>query len=284
MFNVIRMELVRMFKTRSFYITIAVCALFMTGMLYILSPVMNQAFEASEGQSTSAVVSQETEDGWTVAMNIADTSVACPNNVCSSFISYCVLFVVIFIACFVGEFYKNGFCKNVLGKVRHKYYFQAAKLACVMVYTAIIMSVTVTVSLITANCLINSFEFVYMKEFAMFLLGEYCLLSVIGLASAFITELSGSKIPAIIYIVLCSTNIIASLVGAANDKLSELLSTEILIEDYLPSLYQLKFQTEIPSNSFMENSNLIRALVLSFVAFVVYNIIGSVLITKRDVK
>ena len=281
MLNVIRMEISRMFKTRSFYITIAVCALLVAGLLYILTPAMNDAFES---QTESSMVSQQSGDGWTVSMKLEDTSVACPNSVCSSFISFCVVFIVIFIACFVGEFYKNGFCKNVIGRVRHRYYFQAAKTACVMVYTAILVAVTAAVTLILANILVDNFDFVYMNEFALYLLGEYCLLTVIGLATAFITELSGSKIPAIVYIVLCSTNIMSSLIAAANSKLSNWLSTEVAIEDYIPSLYQLNFQTEVPGNSIMQNEPVIHALVLSFAAFVVYNIVGSVVISKRDVK
>lgn len=281
MLNVIRMEISRMFKTRSFYITIAVCAVLVAGLLYILTPVINEAFEI---QTESAIVSQQSGDGWTVSMKLENTSVACPSSVCSSFISFCVVFVVIFIACFVGEFYKNGFCKNVIGRVRHRYYFQAAKAACVIVYTAILVAVTVAVTLIAANTWVNNFEFVYIKEFVLYLLGEYCLLTVIGLAAAFITELSGSKIPAIVYIVLCSTNIMSSLIAAADSKLSEWLSTEVAIEDYIPSLYQLNFQTDVPGNSIMQNEPVIRALVISLVAFVVYNIVGSVVISKRDVK
>lgn len=280
MLNVIRMEISRMFKTRSFYITMAVYIIFASVMLYFLSPVINSAFES---QTNVNEVSRADGD-LTVYMDFDNTAVACPSNACSPFITLGSLFISIFVACFVSDFYKNGFCKNVISKVKHRYYFQAAKAVCIMICTAIMVTLTTAVTLVTANILINNFKFIYMKDFALFLLGEYCLLTVIGLSAAFFTELFGSKVPAILYIVLSSTNIMSTLTAVANKKLSEWFSAEVLIDDYLPSLYQLKFQTDVPSSAAVVNNDVIHALILSLAAFVLYNIIGSVVISKRDVK
>lgn len=281
MLNLIQMEISRMFKTLSFYVTIALCVIFAGGLLYILTPSMNKVFSS---QTSSTEVSQQTENGFSVSMELDNTSVACPSNVCSSFIALGSIFIVIFAACFIGNFYKNGFCKNVIGRVKHRYYFQAVKAVSVMIYAAILIAVTAVATLVVANIFIDNFEFTYMKDFALYLLGEYCLLSVIGLASTFFTELCGSKVPAIVYIVLTSTNIMSNLVTAANSKLSEWFSTEIAVDDYLPSLYQLKFQTDVPGKISDGNNAVTHALVLSLAAFTLYNIIGSMVISKRDIK
>lgn len=283
MINVIRMELYRMFKTRSFYVTAALCMITVTLLLYTLAPSINAAFE---GQSNSEQIKEEVLEDVTVQMNLSssDIEVLCPSNICSEFMALSCLFVAIFMACFIGNFYKDGFCKNVVSGRRHRYYFQAAKAVCALVYAAIVLVLMSCLSIVVAKSLIHSFEFVYMGEFAKFLLGEYCLLSVIGLASAFVTELCHSKIPAIVYILLTSTNITPALISTLDNKLSDWFSRDILVENYLPSLYQLNFQTEVPSNIDVNNQALLHAVVLSAVFFVIYNVAGAALISKRDVK
>lgn len=266
MFNVIRMELTRMFKSRVFYVCIIAGALFAGLMTYSLAPSMNKFY-----------------DGLALTGDISPENTACPNNVCGSFIASASLFIGIFTACFVGDFYKNGFCKNVVGGVKHKYYFQVSKTVCIMIYTAISLAVNAVFTTGLAAAFVHEFEFVYMKEFAVFLLGDYCLLSVLGLFTAFVTELCTSKIPGIVYAVFLSTNIMSAIVNTINENVRNWgfdATAQFSIENYFASLYQSKFFGDLP----MENNMVIHALVLSFVAFIVYNILGSVLITKRDVK
>lgn len=262
MLNVIRMELSRMFQSRSFYITIAACAAFAGLLTYSTSSSMNKFYDSFAGM-----------------IEILPENTACPSNVCSSFIASASLFICIFAACFVGDFYKNGFCKNVISKVKHRYYFQVSRVVCVMVYTAIALAVNTVATTGLAAAFVHEFEFVYMKDFAVFLLGDYCLLSVLVLFAAFVTELSRSKIPAIVYAVFLSSNLMSALVNTINDNVRNWGFDKFSVQDYFVSLYQGEFFGDLP----LENNIVIHALVLSFAAFLVYNVLGSVLITKKDV-
>ena len=130
-----------------------------------------------------------------------------PADFCTSFIrGMSAIFVVIFTAIFVFGFYKDGYSKNVVACVKHRWYFQAAKAVCVAVYCAILLAVASVVSLVTSALLVDGFEFSYMGVFLLFLLGEFLLLNAIGLMSAFFTELTCGKVTAIVYILLWNSS------------------------------------------------------------------------------
>lgn len=278
MLNVIRMEIMRMFKTRSFYITIAIGVIFAGLMLVSLTPSMNKFYDGISDEINETLYQSENAEAY-ISMEIAYSDTACPSNICGSFVAVASMFISIFAACFVGEFYKNGFCKNVINTVKHRYYFQVARAICMIIYAAIILAINTIVTCGLAATLVHRFEFTYMKDFALYLLGEYCLTAVMGIAAAFFTELFRSKIPAIVYVVLSTSSLMVTIISAIDSKLGQLLSTEVYIEDYLVSTYQLNFYGDLP----MENNAVIHALVLSFAFFVVYNILGSILVTKRDI-
>ena len=110
MLNVIRMEIYRMFHSVSFYVTILLCAAMAGGLLLSQSNSINTYYDSASSQET-------------VGMNIRDEdavdaeNIASPGNVCDSYITSAHLFVGIFMALFVGSFYTDGYCKNVLGNV-----------------------------------------------------------------------------------------------------------------------------------------------------------------------
>lgn len=73
------------------------------------------------------------------------------------------------------------------------------------------------------------------------------------------------------------------ILSVVDGKLSKWLSMEIMLEKWLPSLYQPSFSLDAPDVS-GNNRALFYALVPSLIFFILYNIAGAALITKRDVK
>ncbi|MBQ1411750.1 MAG: hypothetical protein IIY93_01030, partial [Clostridia bacterium] len=69
-----------------------------------------------------------------------------------------------------------------------------------------------------------------------------------------------------------------------DSHLSDWLHKEIVMADCLPSLYYTnQFLLDV-SDSTKNNAMLLHAVMLSMIFFIVYNVAGSVLLTKRDVK
>ena len=282
MFNVIRMELHRMFRTRSFYITLAVNVILIVLLFSMMASSINEGFAAAPPAAENSVT--QNVEGLEMEMVLDNRYGPNPMNVCFSFTGWSILFVVIFMACFVGRFYKDGFCKNVMGSRGYRFRFQIAQSVCAVLYSAVNIILTGTVSLLMAKALIQSFTFAYLDIFCLNLFGQFLLLCAVGSFSTFLTEWTRSTVPAIVYIFLLSTNIVAMMTSYIDSHLSDWLHKEFVTANYLPSLYFTnQFLLDV-SDSAKNNAMLLHATLLSLVFFVIYNVAGSALITKRDIK
>ena len=295
MLNVIRMEINRLFRSKSLYIALAICAGILILFTMILGALMdftesfaeNPDMTVSAGDTATGLAVSEADFSAGVTISASDASLApSPNPVsfCSSTVSgLCILFVVIYTASFVHSFYKDGYSKNVIGCVKYRYYFQIAKTVCVAAISAVFLFGASIVAIIAAAITIKSFTLAHMGLYFVFLLGEFFLLNAVGLLSAFLTELTLGKVTAIVYILLASTNLVSGILSLLESKLSQLLHTEVELSNFLPSLYHSSFNistTDTASNG----GHLAHALVLSIVFIAIYNAAGAYLITKRDVK
>lgn len=292
MLNVIQMEINRLFRSKGLYIALAICAGLVALFVLGLGALMNLTADIPDMTVSAGDVSEgfavSEEDLYAdVTVSASDTvSAPKPNPVsfCASIVSgLCILFVVIYTASFVHAFYKDGYSKNVLGCVKYRYYFQISKTVCVAAISAVFLIAASAAAMLTAAIYVKGFTFGHMGLYFVFLLGEFLLLNAIGLLSAFLTELTVGKVTAIVYILLASTNLVSGILSLLEGRLSRLLHTEVDISSFLPSLYHSSFtisDTETAANG----GNIAHAIVLSVIFIVIYNVAGSYLITKRDVK
>ncbi len=282
MLHAIRMEIHRMFHTRSFYVTIAANILLIALLFSVMAPSLNEGFAAEQAAADTSI--SQSAEGWKMEMVLDNRYSPNPMNVCYAFTNWSMLFVVIFMACFVGRFYKDGFCKNVMGSRGYRFRFQIAQSVCAVIYSAVNIILAGTVSLLMAKVLIHSFTLAYLGIFGLNLLGQFLLVCAVGSFSAFLTEWTRSTVPAIVYILLLSTNIVAMMTAYIDSHLSDWLHKEVLIEDFLPSLYYTnQFLLDV-SDRAKNSTMLLHTAMLSMIFLLVYNVAGSVLLTKRDVK
>ena len=88
----------------------------------------------------------------------------------------------------------------------------------------------------------------------------------------------------IVYVLLISTNIMSTFTGFLDSHLSDWLHREVMVEDFLPSLYfSNRFLLDV-SDSAKNGAMLLHAVLLSLAFLVIYNVAGTVLLTGRDVK
>lgn len=274
MLNVIRMEVYRMFHSVSFYVTLILCVGMACALLMIQAKSINKFYDGA-AQSESLVTADKDAEEAAQTENVA-----CPITICDSYIATTDMFLGIFLALFVGAFYSDGFAKNVISRVRHRYDFQGARAVCAILYAAIALGLTALSTVGLAAVLIHTFTFTHMGEFAVFLLSKFLLNSVEGLMFAFFTDFFRSKLPSFIYAVLISTNLIMLFQFLVNKAVEKLLSVDFHIEDCLPSLYSVNYR--YTGNAGDVRNLLIHSIILFIGAFVVYNALGSLHFTKRD--
>ena len=295
MLNVIIMEINRLFRSRSLYITLGICAGTVMVLVMLLAALMNLTasladysdMTVSGGDAAQLMMVSEGDAyaGLTVSASDVSQSVRPdPVSFCSSIVSgMCILFVVIYTASFVHAFYKDGYSKNVIGYVKYRYYFQISKAVCVAAIAAVFLTVASVAAMLSAAVFVKGFTFAHLGLYFLFFLGEFFLLNAVGLLSAFLTELTLGKVTAIVYILLAMTNLVSGILSLLDSKLSQLLHTEVELSNLLPSLYHASFSISVEDPS-VNGANFAHAVLLSIVFMAIYNAAGAYLITKRDVR
>ena len=295
MLNVIRMEINRLFRSKSLYAALGICAgavilfVLLMGALMDLTSGLNDysgtAVSPGDIAGEMSVSAGDFSAGMTVSASDASPVPApSPVSFCASIVSgLCLLFVVIYTASFIHAFYKDGYCKNVIACVKYRYYFQISKTVCVAALSAAFLMAASVAAILASALFIKGFTLAHMGLYFVFMLGEFLLLTAVGLLSAFLTELTGGKATAIVYILLAMTNLVSGILSLLDSKLSQLLHVDVELSSFLPSLYHASFtisDTERAANG----SHFAHAVLLSVFFIAIYNAAGAYLITKRDVK
>ena len=174
MLNMIRMELYRMFKTKSMYViwlVLAVGILFTTGLsademkTYTMEE-KQEMYEYATGQRESETVNLgmdvtvPTKPGDTVS--VFDLFYA---NIKGKFIA---LFMVIFTVLYATADMTSGFIKNVAGQVRDRRGLVFAKGVCLLVYTALTMLIFTGIQTISNALFFDELVFGSVKEFLQY--------------------------------------------------------------------------------------------------------------------
>lgn len=174
MLNMIRMELYRMFKTKSMYVIWLVLVagiLFTTGLsademkTYTMEE-KQEMYEYATGQRESETVNLgmdvtvPTKPGDTVS--VFDLFYA---NIKGKFIA---LFMVIFTVLYATADMTSGFIKNVAGQVRDRRGLVFAKGVCLLVYTALTMLIFTGIQTISNALFFDELVFGSVKEFLQY--------------------------------------------------------------------------------------------------------------------
>lgn len=295
--NVIRMELYRMFHSMSFYVTLSLCVAMSCGMLVSLTPNKNRSYELPSGYylvtdaegrqyriSAEEVAEREAEwqssDVQLRPLKYGEVESVNP-GAAAHFIGTADMFIGIFAALFAAGFYQSGFCKNVAGMLRHKYFIYAAQMLCVILFSSIAVLLSAVGVVSIASVALHYFQFTSLPEFGMYLLGYYLLCCAIGSLSLFLTHLLRSNLFPIIYSVLLSTTMMTAIISLLNDRISNLFSIDFDISNYFASLYTFSFRFSNTGKDMTEM--LIHAAALSICALVVYNGFGCLVLTRKDI-
>lgn len=176
MFNMIKMEVYRMFHTKSAYIIMLVMAISVLLTDYMSFYEYNEDSEAMRTAPVNANVSYtDPEGGESGAPNLGLT-VTLPTtpgekvtvydllfaNVQGKFIA---LFIAIFTILFSNADLKSGFVKNTAGQVRNRFGLVAAKAVAVVLYTILALAIFAILEMISARVLFGYLEWGNVGEF-----------------------------------------------------------------------------------------------------------------------
>lgn len=281
MFNLIRMDLYRMFHTGSTWILIGVISVFAVFSFYM--GVVDQRLMEESGEDNNLVIKGEDEEGMEFGIMVNTpyhedgSEAAYLEYVCADLQSGILLvFISIFAVVYVNAEEKSGFIKNIAGQFPNRFWIYLSKNIVVAVFVFMAMA---------AYMVMQIFGFLIWHTgapFGMDMIGEALRYGIIQwiLMSAFAAGL-----------VLITTLIKSTAIGITIGMMISCGFSQIFLGFYYKIFQNTKLHVEdylitdniktIAYSSSM--SRLWRALLVGVVFLVVYNVIGSVVMQKRDV-
>ena len=148
MLNVIKMDLYKMFKMKSFYVVTIIAMAFGIIMAMNLMPETSDTNTSSNKtvvESTDKNSASDSEDNSEVKIGVQIDTTGIKNTTPNAVYVYgkllssgiYLLFSVIFVMIFVSSENKNGYIKNIGGQVRHRRQLFISKMAVIGIYTVL---------------------------------------------------------------------------------------------------------------------------------------------------
>lgn len=287
MFNLIRMNLYRIFHTRSTYIMLAVIMVFAGFSAYMMREdikMLEKEITAEGGQLNEAQTDEivpESDDASTPLTIMVETPYhedgtkpAFTEYLCADLRSGLILIILaIFPVLFVNSEEKSGFVKNIAGQTKRREWIYLSKTAGIMLFDLMAMA-AYTIIHIAAFLILHPGEPFGVSMFGQTAryMGVLWLLSVaFSSGMALLTTLLKSTAVSITVGILAVLGVGDIISGFFTHIYKIKISEYLLISNYKALLYNSA------ADKFW------HALVVALAFLIGYNIIGSVVVRKRDV-
>lgn len=287
MLNLIRMDLHRLFRIKSFWIMIAVTifvSFFSVYMTYIETTSQNDVVIDMSDMSTSEESTEEidatfgiyidTKSEWADKINFNDLINA--HIVGQLLAILCVIFPPIFVN---GE-QKNGYIKNIAGQFHNRGMIVLSKLTTVAIQVLIIFTVFIlSMAIMSKICWSDKLVFESVNNFAKIFGLHYLLhFAFASLVTTLTILLKGSGF-SMTFGILCSTGISSLLYAFANVILNKCgVSEEFNIGNYF-----IENCITIVSPD-LSGGDLTRVIIVGTVFLVASTIISMTVMQKRDIR
>lgn len=173
MFQVIRMDLYRMFKSKYTYIILAAAMLMMLASIFMSKQDVAYYQQTPSALETLRLNEEGAEVKWGIYIGhvppewCTGEEIPLPEFVSSNLQSHILLmFLVVFIVLFAGNENRTGFIKNIAGQVRHRYELVIGKLLSTAIFTAVMFVMAVLVIMFGSKIF---FGYVHMQDFGKFM-------------------------------------------------------------------------------------------------------------------
>lgn len=281
MFNLIKMDLYRMVHTRSTWILMGISGLF--AILTFYMGIVDQRFMEEEKADSGYVVSEESDDVMNFGIMVDvpfhedGSEPAFLEYVCADLKSGILLvFTAIFVVVYVNAEEKSGFIKNIAGQFPDRFWIYLSKNAAVMVF--VLMEMLAYMFMQIVGVLIwhrgAPLGADIIGEALRYGVIEWLLMSAFAEGLVLITTLIKSTAISITIGIMVSCGFSQIFLGFYY-KIFQ--NTKIRVEEYLitNNIKAIAYNSSI--------DKLWHAVLVGVIFLVVYNVIGSIVIQKRDV-
>lgn len=266
MLNLIKMDLYRMFKMKSFYVILII----MASSIMFTTIVMKQTVKMlSDNPALEDVMDDDSQNiGITVGLK-DDNSLAVDMLYISNVEGMSVaLLMLIFVVLFSTSDFTSGFIKNIGGQAPSRILLVGSKAVAVIFYTIFNLAITLVFQIISNGIVLGEVEFKCFNESMKYIGVQLVLHIALSLTIMMVALIIRSNLVTMIIAVL-STMGIPSLAYLALEKL---IPGHPKISKYAVTTHIMGLETDIYQ----------RAIIVSAVFLIVAVIISGISYKKRD--
>lgn len=281
MLNMLRMDLYRMFRTRSMYIiwmVIVVALLFTT---FLCKSDIEMADSTKSAQTEQ--ITEPTVDDLNVGMSVElPTKPGEKVSVCDIFFAnsqgkFYALFLVIFAVIFSTDDIGNGYIKNIGGQVKKRGRLVFSRAAALGVFTIITMVMVLLLQIVINEIVFGYVKFGNAKEMLPYFLTEIVLHYALVLVCMAIAIVFRNNVVSIVAGVCLTMNIMNIVYGVIDNAIAKAGIHNFEIYDYTIT-GKLSLLSMNPGTV-----ECAKALGVALVFIVAMTVMGSVIFQKRDI-
>ena len=280
MLNMIKMDVYRMFRSKSLYVIWAI----MVGMIIFNSSMLKTQYDMMMEQAdTYEVVTDETDEKVNVGMTVyvpmqpgekVTVFDVLFSNLQSKFIA---LFLVIFAVIFSSADMNSGYIKNIGGQVKNREKLVISKAVSLIIFTVISMAIAVLVQMATNGIFLGYMELGNVSNLAKYLSAQTLLhiaLVLIGMALSIV--LKSNLVSMIIVVCLCM-NLSMVIYAGINSFIQKMGVKDFSIIDYTVT-GKISMLSMEPANK-----EFLSALLVAAVFGIAVTALTGVIFKRRDI-
>lgn len=279
MFNIIKMDLYKMFKMRSFYVVNIIA---MVSIAIMLLFVVVDADKTDLKGSNATTVYEDKDQNVKLGVDVDDSQLlGTEQNVLtiySCFMSSGIyLFLsVIFTMIFALSENKNGYIKNIGGQVRHRWQLFVSKLTAIFIYIFMFDLILLVVQSVIWFIAKGNFGAGSFSEYITFIISQFLLQYVFVIVCTAIAIITKSRVFSMTAAVCLSFGMGKLACMGIDAGIYKLLNREVSLEKYLITT---KISTMLPN---MDMAQIRNIIVFAAVYFIVSVFVGIISVEKRD--
>lgn len=279
MFNIIKMDLYKMFKMRSFYVVNIIA---MVSVAIMLLFVVVDADKTDLKGSNATTVYEDKDQNVKLGVDVDDSQLlGTEQNVLtiySNFMSsgFYLFFSVIFTMIFALSENKNGYIKNIGGQVRHRWQLFVSKLTAIFIYIFMFDLILLVVQSVIWFIAKGNFGAGSFSEYITFIISQFLLQYVFVTVCTVIATITKSRVFSMTAAVCLSFGMGKLACMGIDAGIYKLLNREVSLEKYLITT---KIGNMLPN---MDMAQIRNIIVFAAVYFIVSVFVGIISVEKRD--
>lgn len=293
MLNVTRMNLYRLIKSKETYITLGIFAAFVIFTIIILTigvknpeqvtvkPEQNSVeFELNYKSPDEVYKDSQSEEN--IGLSISESALLEDTSLLRLTLElfkggFFLIFTGIFTVIFVCDETSTGFIKNIAGTVKRRWYLVIGQIVPLAVFLLAEILIAELLSLIGGKLFIPNFTIGNLSSLFGFLFLQFLLQLAFAVLSMFFVYVTKNKATISIIAVCCFSAGLGGLATGFIEQTLQKIGVSLNLSSYLivNNVQGLRFP--------IEKQKYFHIIFIFLAAVLVYNIISSIIISKRDI-